>query len=185
VTDTLDLHGPIPDDVMRKTPGGIEPIEQWFWSQVEVRSEQECWLWAAAGSRYGHLTYTTLDGRRRTVSAHRMAWRLTFGSWPGELYVCHTCDVPRCVNPSHLFLGTNSENQQDMLRKGRGNYWGGPFRGVEACVAGHPFTPENTYNRPSGGRDCRTCRESRWRRSRAKRRAITHLLVHEPPEVAR
>jgi len=53
------------------------------------------------------------------AKAHRVAWILTHGEIPPGMFLCHSCDMPRCVNPSHLFLGTQTDNMQDCVSKGR------------------------------------------------------------------
>lgn len=74
-----------------------------------------CWLWTAASNNlgYGHVW----DGEKIEM-AHRLAYRLYRGDI-GDKKVLHHCDNPACVNPAHLFLGTMSDNTQDMIRKGR------------------------------------------------------------------
>lgn len=78
-----------------------------------------CWLWERAINYRG---YGLITLNRKTFSAHRVSWVLHRGPIPPNLFVCHKCDVPCCINPDHLFLGTPRQNTQDMLSKGRSNY---------------------------------------------------------------
>lgn len=86
-----------------------------FWMKVDRQGPDECWPWLASVNRGGYGTFT-LDGRK--IQASRAVWILTFGN-PGDLWVLHRCDNPICVNPSHLFLGTNLDNIADRVAKGR------------------------------------------------------------------
>lgn len=86
----------------------------WFW--VDVQGEDSCWPWLGTPSqKYGKYIPTG----SKMVSVHRYAWSQFNGKIPGEMYVCHSCDVPRCCNPAHLWLGTNRDNQLDSIQKGR------------------------------------------------------------------
>lgn len=84
-----------------------------FWSKVQ--KSDGCWLWTGAvQGGYGGFT-----DRQCKLYAHRVSWEESNGSIPSGLKVLHTCDVPLCVNPEHLFLGTSKDNTQDMVQKGR------------------------------------------------------------------
>lgn len=79
-----------------------------------------CWLWTGIieASGYGVLNLTKTSGYGSAL-AHRIAWALVNGRIPNGMCVLHRCDVPRCVNPCHLFIGTQTENVRDMDAKGR------------------------------------------------------------------
>lgn len=78
-----------------------------------------CWLWVG---RIGKSRYPRMFADGRTRSAHRISWELFHGEIPDGLCVCHKCDVPSCVNPGHMFLGTRSDNMSDCKHKGRLRY---------------------------------------------------------------
>jgi len=86
--------------------------------QYEVVPESGCWIWTGAvtGSGYG-VIYR--DGEQK--SAHRISYEVHNTELSKDDVVCHKCDIPCCVNPSHLFVGTALDNMQDMIKKGRGN----------------------------------------------------------------
>lgn len=92
-------------------------IRNRLWARVQ--KTDTCWLWTGATSKagYGQIGYSH-NGK---VYTHRLAYELTNGPIPDGLYVCHTCDVPQCVNPSHLFLGSQSDNMRDASSKQRCN----------------------------------------------------------------
>ncbi len=77
-----------------------------------IDSESGCVLWGKTFFENGY-------GRYKDKRAHRVSWELTNGVIPNNLLVLHRCDVRNCINPNHLFLGTQYDNMQDMIKKGR------------------------------------------------------------------
>lgn len=94
-----------------------------FWSQVE--KTETCWLWI--GNRHA-IGYGRCGVDGTHAAAHRVAWELTNGPIPDGMFCLHTCDVRACVRPAHLFLGTQADNMQDMVAKGRAPWLAQPSR---------------------------------------------------------
>lgn len=89
-----------------------------FLSYIE-KIDSGCWLWKGYKNRknYGKLSFQS----NRSAIASRVSYELFVGPIEGKLFICHTCDNPSCVNPSHLFAGSHMENMIDMIEKGRSN----------------------------------------------------------------
>jgi hypothetical protein len=112
-----------------------------------------CWIWIAVCSHFGHGEFIL----KKKYAAHRFSWILHKGEIPKGLCVLHACDVPACVNPQHLFLGTRGDNNTDRAKKGR-SY----LSKLTHCHRGHPLSGENlmphkpTKRRPVTRR-CKEC----------------------------
>ena len=87
-----------------------------FWKKVNIKKPEDCWLWKNCKNKAG---YGGFQNSNKSVNAHRFAWFLAHGKITKNLYVCHICDVKSCVNPAHLFLGTQKDNIRDSMKKGR------------------------------------------------------------------
>lgn len=140
-----------------------EAFEKRFWARVDRDREQwTCWLWTGAVTSPGYGAIYRCGGGMRSANkmglAHRAAWQLTFRSpIPPGMNVLHRCDEPLCVNPSHLFLGTASDNMHDMVSKKR---HATTHRRQTHCRRGHPRIGEGArVFMHHGYAECQTCRE--------------------------
>lgn len=131
-----------------------------FLQRTDIDPNTNCWYWrgAMSGDGYGRIT---LKGKK-LLAVHRVSAAVFLGfNLDSPLFVCHKCDKKNCINPDHLFVGTNSDNQKDAVNKGVHG-----FTKSTHCPQGHEYTAENTiieqYNNKTSRR-CRTCRDNRNR----------------------
>lgn len=156
---------------LRARDFGQAALPDRFWNKVDRRGPDECWPWLGRLNDRGYGIYQI--GTRRHA-ASRVLLDSIQGPLPPNVYACHHCDNPACVNPAHLFAGTAKDNRQDCVSKGR-NYV--PPQKTH-CPKGHEYTPENTYRYPnSGGRLCRECLRAHNKRVAAQRKAARRAGV--------
>ena len=129
----------------------------------------DCIEYAGALDRQGYgIAHRYVDGVRKTLTAHRLAWIEVHGEIPAGLCVCHSCDNPSCVNVEHLWLGTHGDNARDRKAKGRNGDNG--LRHRSHCSNGHPFSGDNLYME-GRKRRCRQCVRDRANAYNARKRA--------------
>jgi hypothetical protein len=108
----MRLHGTT--DPQHKARGTVQFR---FWRKVDQSGANGCWNWTGGTHKRGYGTLCGPDGRN--VATHRYSYEIHKGAIPDGMYVRHTCDNPRCVNPDHLLIGTPSDNVRDMWERAR------------------------------------------------------------------
>jgi HNH endonuclease len=108
---------------------GLTVLERF---QKYVKKTDTCWIWTGAKNENG---YGILNVKGRGTIASRLAWELEYGGIPEGKYVLHHCDNPSCVNPDHLYLGSQTDNMRDMELRSRANRVVGENNGKSKVTA--------------------------------------------------
>lgn len=142
----------------------IEKLESRFWPRVGKKRKNQCWLWLHSKNKSGYGKIGV--GPTYKLATHVM-WFLTHGDWPkkGEM-LCHKCDTPACVNPSHLFRGDSFANMQDCVKKKRH-----VNSKKTTCHKGHSLS--DAYKTSDGKRICRPCSKEKYILRRGEQ--VAHL----------
>lgn len=147
----------------RKGPQ-VRSVEERFWQYV--KKTPTCWLWTASVRKGG---YGQIWNGTKINAAHRQSWEMKNGPIPEGLHCLHKCDTPQCVRPSHLFIGTNTDNMHDMRDKGRKQGINGGLFGAGHGMA--KLTDADVI-------EIRSLDGKRSRRSIAKEYGVTRTAVY-------
>jgi hypothetical protein len=148
------------------TPDDIE-------SRIERIPFSGCWLWMGATVQKG---YGQLQIGGKFKRAHRVVFEMLRGQIPEGLNLLHHCDVPCCVNPDHLYPGTQKQNTADAIARGR--FRAGWHNAAKThCSRGHEFTKANTGHHATGHRFCRACHSLTVRRYQQRTKGALPCLA--------
>lgn len=88
-------------------------VEEAFFKNIQMGSLEECWDWRGYINKKG---YGKICFRNKSYQTHRVSYEIFKGAIPVNLLICHECNNPKCVNPNHLYAGTNKDNLEDLRR---------------------------------------------------------------------
>lgn len=151
-------------------------IRERFFAKVSPEPNSGCWLWDGAIHPKG---YGQIRANGRTSRATHISLELAGRPRPqAGLYACHSCDVPSCVNPDHLYWGTAKQNQADRLAR-----TGHHYTDRTHCKRGHELTPENWRQYGKHNRQCRQCSNISSRERYAKNKIWGDPASNDAPPV--
>lgn len=135
--------------------GVFDDMASYITTNIVVDPGSACWHWSGNLDKSGYGAYRV---RGKWRKAHRESYATFIGAIPAGLHILHKCDVPGCVNPAHLYAGTNAQNVADKVARGR------VYRPVGVniktrCHRGHELVPSNRVAAPKGRNfgQCKTC----------------------------
>lgn len=97
----------------------MKTLRERFEEKYSVDEKSGCWVWLAGTDKDGYGRIREAGYGSKTLRAHRVSYDTYIGPVPDDMFVCHKCDNPFCVNPGHLFLGSAADNAKDRNEKGR------------------------------------------------------------------
>jgi hypothetical protein len=126
----------------------MDTLPKRFMDKVNFTSD--CWLWIGVKNDGGYGQFS-LNGKK--IRSHRFVWEHFKGEIPKGMEVCHKCDVPNCVNPNHLFLGTHQDNMADKTAKGRNPHMSGEKNGSAKLSQSQVDEIRRLYRRQKRGKN--------------------------------
>ncbi len=149
-----------------------ESVRRRFWANVAKCDDRECWLWTAkARHKFG---YGAMNIEGKVITAHRIAFAIEHGSIPPQAHILHTCDVPACCNPKHLYAGTDAQNKADMISRGRQRKGGHSAETIKKIKAGRAANPPHysvERRAATASRMSARWKNPEWRESFSKQRS--------------
>lgn len=140
----------------------IEKLRQEIIKRSTPEPNTGCWLWDNPTEVNPGFFYGVVNVEKKNIYAHRASYKAFVGEIIPGLVICHKCDTPACVNPDHLFMGTQKDNMQDASKKGRLTW--------EICLRGHIIEGHNKLRGRPNGVACRKCWNLRRQEYRARLR---------------